>query len=61
MALTAAQSKTIVKSDIAAALAFQKQSFERQLQDVSKRTQKLAVETPVVETYTDAEKNRFVY
>ncbi|KAH8272617.1 hypothetical protein KR018_004517 [Drosophila ironensis] len=54
MELSEAQLKTIVESAVGGALAVQKQSFEKKLQELSEQIQKLTVETPEVETYTDA-------
>jgi len=50
-----AQLKAIVESAVAGALAVQKQSFEKQLQEMNERIGKLTVNTPEVETYVDAE------
>jgi len=55
MNLSADQLKAIVESAVAGAIASQKSIFDKQLQEISARIEKITVNTPEVETYKDAE------
>jgi len=55
MNLSADQLKAIVESAVAGAIASQKEIFDKQLQEISARIEKITVNTPEVETYKDAQ------
>lgn len=55
MNLSADQLKAIVESAVAGAIASQKKIFDKQLQEISARIEKIIVNTPEVETYKDTE------